>query len=526
MKRKYQTPQITIHSLPCQDIVCTSNIEGSGEGSEYGPDIVDLGIKHSPKWGLVTLLSLALISCTSSDEIAEVSHSLQGPQSDLVEMCFRASTEGENTTEQEQTRAAFASKDANGEIHSLWQGNDKISILYTTSSNTSNNKEFTIVEEKGLSHGIFSGKANLSPSQFTALYPYQSQAMYGTETSNVVLPTWQNATPGSFDPHAGLLMGQTANPDPPTTQPVLDIDFKHVCSYIELTPTFDCDAIIVATRSSDEFLAGNCYLQYNETPILSVNIPTKKTGLVNQVTLRGPIAKGQTYYIAVLPGTYSSGIRITCVGENGKMVTKQRSSAVTLERGKHHRMNAFLADPATAEVDGVDLGTGDGVLWATRNLGATTPLEYGDKYAWGESTPLYSYTIDSENVTLYKAKNPTANEYDRAATPNDPATSSLGSVWRMPTKTEMEKLRTKCTWEYVENYNGTGISGYTVKGNNNQIFFPTSINPTYYWTSDKDDNQTSFAYRLIIDRPNDRQEVSSGPGYTSSFIRPVRNSNN
>ena len=517
MKKAYQQPQIKVVNLSSQDLIATSNIETASYGDDIEPDPEPTGLKLFPVWHLIPIMALALFSCSSSDEVMDTPPSLQGPQPDLVKMTCRASMEGDDTTEQPNSRAAFTGVDAHGKVHAQWQENDKINILYSGQSDLYKDP-FTLDKNQGFVHGVFTGSASYSAAKFTALYPYQSEAEYnGTEVSNVVLPTWQTATAGSFDPYAGLLMGEAENPK---TSPLeIDMNFKYVCSFIELAPTFDCKSIIVSTRSSNEYLSGNFYLRYNEIPERS-NDALKMTKLVNQVTLQGPIVANQTYYIAVLPGTYNSGIRVTCVGNDGKMMTKERSSAVTLERGKIHRMTAFLSNPASAEVDGVDLGTGDGILWATRNLGATAPQEFGDKYVWGESKPLYSYTSDSDYGVLYQANDPGQSDYDPAG--EDAATLQLGSAWRMPTLTEMQNLLDKCTWTYTGNYNDTGYAGYIVEGNSNQIFLPISNDIAYYWTS----NITGTnANSLELNHSVPETGVISRPGYKSSLIRPVRTSN-
>ena len=128
----------------------------------------------------------------------------------------------------------------------------------------------------------------------------------------------------------------------------------------------------------------------------------------------------------------------------------------------------------------VDLGLTSGTLWATCNLGATSPEQYGDYYAWGETEPYYSsqdpltwkdgktgynwanYTKLSggsiSTITKYNnVDNKTALE-----PADDAATANWGSSWAMPTTEEFQELYNECYWLWTTDYNGTGIAGYIV----------------------------------------------------------------
>lgn len=141
----------------------------------------------------------------------------------------------------------------------------------------------------------------------------------------------------------------------------------------------------------------------------------------------------------------------------------------------------------------VDLGLPSGILWATYNIGAKSPQEYGDYYAFGETSQWnyaascnYSYSIDlcDNDKHLYSKF--------------DVATTKWGNYWRMPTDIEFYELRSNCRWKYVKNYDNSGINGFigTSKINGTKIFIPAggcwnSQNNTnesigeigYYWSS-------------------------------------------
>jgi len=133
----------------------------------------------------------------------------------------------------------------------------------------------------------------------------------------------------------------------------------------------------------------------------------------------------------------------------------------------------------------VDLGLPSGTLWATCNVGATTPEDYGDYFAWGETQPkgtydwsTYQYCMGSNN-TLTKYCNKASHGYNgytdnltKLMPGDDAATVNWGSGWRMPTKEQW--------WELYQSTTNTWATQNGVKGrlfaasNGNSIFLPAA----------------------------------------------------
>ena len=109
--------------------------------------------------------------------------------------------------------------------------------------------------------------------------------------------------------------------------------------------------------------------------------------------------------------------------------------------------------------DYVDLGLPSGLLWATCNVGANVPEEYGDYFAWGETTPKDTYT--EENYTY--SENPAILPSN-----HDAATANWGGGWRMPTVEEWEEL-----------YNNTTITLTTQNGVNGRLFTAANGNSLF-----------------------------------------------
>ena len=134
----------------------------------------------------------------------------------------------------------------------------------------------------------------------------------------------------------------------------------------------------------------------------------------------------------------------------------------------------------------IDLGLS--VKWADCNIGATKPEEYGDYFAWGETTPkdcynwgTYRYGYNWQEMAKYC----TDSDYGKFGKDgfvdnktvlelaDDAARANLGGAWRMPTDEEWRDLREKCTWIWTTR---NGVNGYEVKSkiNGNYIFIPAS----------------------------------------------------
>ena len=118
--------------------------------------------------------------------------------------------------------------------------------------------------------------------------------------------------------------------------------------------------------------------------------------------------------------------------------------------------------------DCVDLGLS--VKWATCNIDANAPEDYGSYFAWGELNKKDSYTLD--NYSLYQNGSYANYGNDISKTSHDAAYVKWGNKWRMPTYEEGMELIQRCTFSW-ETYKGT--KGCLVTGpNGNKIFFPAA----------------------------------------------------
>lgn len=121
----------------------------------------------------------------------------------------------------------------------------------------------------------------------------------------------------------------------------------------------------------------------------------------------------------------------------------------------------------------VDLGLPSGTLWADRNVGADSPEDYGDYFAWGETTPknIYSwvtYKFYDGSVLKYNS----SDKKTCLELSDDAAYVNWGNKWRMPTKEETLELANNCKWTISTR---NGVKGFYVTGpNGNSIFMPVA----------------------------------------------------
>lgn len=139
----------------------------------------------------------------------------------------------------------------------------------------------------------------------------------------------------------------------------------------------------------------------------------------------------------------------------------------------------LISQIVTAQPNAVDLGLS--VKWASCNVGAHSPEEYGDYYAWGETTTKADYSWKTYKWGSYdtRTKYNGSAEYGKVDNKfsldysDDVARQKWGGEWRIPTDAEWTELRTQCTWTWTTM---NGKNGYIVtsKKNSNSIFLPAA----------------------------------------------------
>ena len=185
------------------------------------------------------------------------------------------------------------------------------------------------------------------------------------------------------------------------------------------------------------------------------------------------------------------------------------------ERQSHYfESSDFALSYSQGRINGhdyVDLGLPSGLKWATCNVGASRPEDYGNYYAWGEIQTKSEYT--EENSLTYGKDIGNISGNSRY----DVARAQWGSSWRLPTFVEIKELKDKCKWEWITIGSN---KGYRVTGpNGNSIFLPAAgcyygleclqnSDGGYYWSGTRGSMHSDEAYILEFD--NDYPEWKWG----------------
>ena len=271
-----------------------------------------------------------------------------------------------------------------------------------------------------------------------------------------------------------------------------------------------------------------------------VSLPKEKytISVYSNDNSRGTVSGGGTYdegCQVTITATANSGYRFKEWNDgntdNPRVITVTKDAIYTAHFEAEKNLNAGH--------EYVDLGLS--VKWATCNVGATTPEEYGDYFAWGEVEPkeyydwsTYKYGTDYDQLTKYCTQSSYGKDgFTDNKTVLDPeddvATANWGSAWRMPTKAEQDELRNNCTWTWTTQ---NGVNGYKVIGpNGNSIFLPAAGYMSagalydagsygYYWSSSLLTGSPNDAYYVYFYSGSVDWDYYYGRSYGQS-VRPV-----
>ena len=242
----------------------------------------------------------------------------------------------------------------------------------------------------------------------------------------------------------------------------------------------------------------------------------------------GPYQQGQT---CMVQATANSNYTFSNWTEGGTVVSTQANYTFTVNGNR-----TLVANFTYNSVGGhtyVDLGLPSGLLWATCNIGAETPEDYGDYFAWGETQPKSDYSWstyqygDGSTFTKYTG----SDGLTTLLPEDDAATANWGSGWRMPTQAEWQELLNYTTHIWTTQ---NGVTGRLFTATNgNSLFLPaagyrygTSLNNAgtggHYWSSSLITVSPIYAWSLDINSVNcGMNDCYRVNGFT---VRPVRSS--
>ena len=455
------------------------------------------------------------------------------------------------------------SMDSEGNV--IWKAGDQVSIFagstvnehyqVTDASNGKTAASLNRVESPGFVAG---GEINNN----VAFYPYSETAEIAKSGSAYVirdidLPSTQYYASASFGNGAFPMTAVTSSKSD------YNLKFMNVLGGLKLqlkgTATI---ASISITGNNSETLCGAAEVTVSTTSAPSISLTDASATIVTLDCGDGVQLNAETAtpFIIALPAmTMERGFTVTVTDTEGGQMEIKTTKSQTITRSNLLKMPVvtYEGTALATEHHYVDLGLPSGLKWATCNVGATAPEEYGDYFAWGETEPYYTegHSQDSPcnnwkanktgyNWASYKFGADYLGPFSKYVTnasygtidnktvldpEDDAAYVNWGGTWRMPTDAECLELRTECTWTWTSQ---SGVRGCLVTGpNGNSIFLPASGMRSgtgfyqydtcigNYWSSSLKTDYSGNAYNGYFDP----DEVLWGSNYRffGFSVRPV-----
>jgi len=419
---------------------------------------------------------------------------------------------------EDATIQSKTSRNGNGVIS--WSAHEEISLFYASGDNggskfiSTNNASATVADFSGTINAITGVVEGDAERYFWGVYPYNVENSVTSEgVITTVIPDIQTAAEGTFADNHFVSIGKSRG---------LEMGFYNLCGGFKFRLIQEGVTKVTLKGNNNEALAGKVkVVMENGRPAVSEFLDAK-TELVMTCPNGEAFETGVDYFFVMRPITFSNGFTFTMKTADSYVGTRRVNVSIEVLRSLFSYSSSAIDSGVEYKYSpegAVDLGLS--VLWATCNLGASTPEGYGDYYAWGETEPYYTEGHSQDNpcnywkdgktgynwasyrwcnganntLTKYNAEgdygtvdNKTVLEFE-----DDVARVSLGSRWRMPTYSEWEELKESCTWSMATQ---NGVNGYLVTATNgNSIFLPaagyrsdsnilrSSYSGGYYWSS-------------------------------------------
>ena len=274
------------------------------------------------------------------------------------------------------------------------------------------------------------------------------------------------------------------------TEPAPDIDGNHIIGdNVAGSQSFTLTGLTPNTvYYVRAYAVTDCGLAYGEEQSFTSGPLPSYTVTISFNPIDGGTATGDGIYeegqSCTVSAAANDGYAFTNWTENGIVVSISPTYSFTVDSDRTLMANFIPGDHAY-----VDLGLPSGLLWATCNVGAENPEDYGDYFAWGETTPKESYTWENYIYMMLGASSwdPKLIKYcinsddgyngftDNLLTllpEDDAATANWGNDWRTPTRTECLELINNTTHSWIA-LNGVNGCLFTAS-NGNSIFIPAA----------------------------------------------------
>ena len=257
----------------------------------------------------------------------------------------------------------------------------------------------------------------------------------------------------------------------------------------------------------------------------------------------GSYQQGQTCTVTAIP---NYGYTFTNWMENGQVVSTDATYNFTVDMNRWLVANFTLSGGGSHEY--IDLGLPSGTLWATCNVGANAPEDYGDYFAWGETQPkdyydwsTYQYSNGNDDYDPQLTKycnndgygyNGFSDDLTTLLPEDDAATANWGADWCMPTQEEWQELVDNTTFIWTTQ-NGVNGALFTAT-NGNSLFLPAAgvaagVNhngtgeSSSYWSNSLNPDNPIRAIALSCSSSEDT-EIFGARRFLGYSVRPVHSS--
>lgn len=424
------------------------------------------------------LALLAMSSCTNDDV-------LNSSKSEYVNS-VRVTVE-DFISESPATRTAYTVD--NTGFHFQWADGDALGIYPVGGDQV----KFPISSGDGSASAAFDGGAwkLRSEYQYAAYYPFSANNYTTSERALPVSYTGQTQNGNGTTAHLGAYDYLACAATAPDGNGGVDLTMKHLGAFLRLQltmPKADTYSSVVLESDGTKFVTAGTFDLTATTPAIT-STATSATYTIN-LTNVATTEKNQmiTVYAMVAPANLSnSNIKVTVHGTGqttyvqtvaGKNFAAR--SAYNIPVGNFPNGTNVIGENVSWEDydpyighEYVDLGLPNGLKWATMNLGATTPEDFGNYYAWGE---VIGYSKDENhlfNWENYKWCNGSSTSLTKYCVlssfgtidnkteldpEDDAAIVNWGGSWRMPTQEEFKELLRNCTCTWATKNGVEGIS--------------------------------------------------------------------
>ena len=423
-----------------------------------------------------------------------------------------------------------------GQTHVYWEPGDEIKVFAGGKSGKFTT-DISAASASATFNGTLGEDAWAEGMDLWAVYPYSEDAVFSDGTITTVLPSEQVARAGSFGKDMNLAIAHSMTSD---------LQFYNVGGGIRFTLSQDGITEVVLEGLKKETLAGKVKVGFQDGKPVIREVTEGKASITIAAPDGEAFKKNAWYYIVAVPGALENGFKMS-FRKDDALGSREFDMTVSIKRGifgtlTHADKGSGASNPIP---EAVDLGLPSGLKWASFNLGASKPEEYGDYYAWGETEPKDAYTwsnykwcIDGNDHAITKYCS-IASRFDYGYNgftdgkiildpEDDAAYVNLGGKWRIPADWEWAELLDNCSSAWTTE-NGVYGCRFTSNLNNNSIFFPAAgvcINSSLYFTdsctfwSSSLDTYSSDSAMLAFFGP-DEMEIDGASRYGGPTIRPV-----